>query len=74
MQPIDIIVESDSFGQLTNVPTLPPGMKVKIVLLEPLPRCQNLQQRRRPHPDIAGKIQILGDIINTVSEKDWDLP
>lgn len=28
---------------------------------------------RRPHPDIAGRIQIHGDILSTVPERDWDL-
>lgn len=29
---------------------------------------------RRPHPDIAGKVRILGDILSSVPESDWDLP
>ena len=29
---------------------------------------------RRPHPDIAGKMQIVGDILTSVPEADWDLP
>lgn len=29
---------------------------------------------RRPHPDIAGKIKIHGDILSSVPETDWDLP
>jgi hypothetical protein len=29
---------------------------------------------RRPHPDIAGKLKIHGDLLNTVPEADWDLP
>ncbi len=27
-----------------------------------------------PHPDIAGKVEIHGDILNSVPETDWDLP
>lgn len=30
--------------------------------------------RRIPHPDIAGKARILGDIISCVAESDWNLP
>ena len=26
---------------------------------------------RRPHPDIAGKMQIVGDILTSVPEADW---
>ncbi|TVR61729.1 MAG: hypothetical protein EA420_11255 [Candidatus Competibacteraceae bacterium] len=29
---------------------------------------------RRPHPDIAGRIKIHGDTLNSVPETDWDLP
>ena len=29
---------------------------------------------RRPHPDITGKMQIVGDILASVPEADWDLP
>ncbi len=29
---------------------------------------------RRPHPDIAGRIKIHGDILTSVPETDWDLP
>lgn len=30
--------------------------------------------RRRPHPDIAGKVNIKGDIFGSAPESDWDLP
>ncbi len=33
-----------------------------------------LARRRRPHPDIAGRLKIHGDILSTVPETDWDLP
>jgi len=28
---------------------------------------------RRPHPSIAGKMRIYGDVFNSVPESDWDL-
>ncbi len=31
-------------------------------------------QHRIPHPDIAGKTRILGDITSSVAESDWNLP
>jgi hypothetical protein len=31
-------------------------------------------KKRTPHPDIVGKIKILGDVIHTVPETDWNLP
>ncbi len=30
--------------------------------------------RRCPHPHIAGRVQINGDILGSVPESDWDLP
>ena len=30
--------------------------------------------RRRPHPHIAGRVQINGDILGSLPESDWDLP
>ena len=29
---------------------------------------------RRPHPDIAGRVKIHGDILSSAQESDWDLP
>lgn len=29
---------------------------------------------RCPHPEIAGRLKIHGDILSTVPETDWDLP
>ena len=29
---------------------------------------------RRPHPDIAGKMHILGDVLESVPNADWDMP
>lgn len=34
----------------------------------------NVKPRRRPHVDIVGKTQIVGDIMDSVPESDWDLP
>jgi len=31
-------------------------------------------KRRKPHPDLAGKMQILGNIIDTIPESEWNLP
>jgi len=29
---------------------------------------------RRPHPDIAGKMHIPGDVLESVPDADWDMP
>jgi len=28
--------------------------------------------KRTPHPDIAGKVKITGDIIDSIPSSDWD--
>ena len=35
---------------------------------------QKKSSRRFPHRDIAGKMRIMGNIFDTASEKDWNLP
>jgi hypothetical protein len=30
--------------------------------------------QRLPHPDILGRVQIHGDILDSAPEQDWDLP
>ncbi|MCY7369090.1 MAG: hypothetical protein LH474_13170 [Chamaesiphon sp.] len=30
--------------------------------------------QRKPHPDLAGKMKILGNIIDTIPETEWNLP
>lgn len=35
---------------------------------------EETSRHRRPHPDIAGKVQILGDILTSIPESDWTLP
>ena len=45
--------------------------KVEVIVLtvdEEIPRT------RRPHPAIAGKMRIVGDVLESVPESDCDLP
>ncbi|MFM8331695.1 MAG: hypothetical protein ACKN9T_08405 [Candidatus Methylumidiphilus sp.] len=44
--------------------------KVEIIVLT---IDDDAPSRRCPHPDIAGKMQILGDILESVPESDWDM-
>jgi hypothetical protein len=69
-----LILETDQSGTLKHVPKLPPNKQLEIIFLV-LDDAQGGQLlRRRPHPDIAGKTRMLGDIISSVAETDWDLP
>lgn len=65
-----LIAETDAQGNLRQLPKLPPNAKVEVIALV-LEEAQ-LPARRQPPPSIAGKGQILGDIISPViPEDDW---
>ena len=66
-----LIVETDAQGNLYDLPRLPPNAKVEIIMLVLGEACQPL--RRQPPHSIAGKGEILGDIISPIApEEDWD--
>jgi hypothetical protein len=68
-----LIIETDHSGSPKEFPKLPPNKQLEIifrVLDDNIPG----ERLRTPHRDIAGKVRIIGDIINTVPEIDWDLP
>jgi hypothetical protein len=67
-----LILETDGLGNLKQVPKLPPNKQLEVIVLgdsisQPI-------KPRQPHPDIAGKGKLLGDIINSVPETDWNFP
>lgn len=71
-----IILETDTVGNIKNVPKLPPNRQVEaifLVLEEHEPKLAP-GQRRRPHPDIAGRLTILGDVMSSAPATDWGLP
>ncbi len=69
-----LILETDRSGILKHVPKLPPNKQIEIILLVLDDARVGRLLRRSPHPDIAGKIRIFGDIISSVPETDWNLP
>lgn len=55
---------------------LPEGFKhhrVEVIVLG-LDEQDGAPLARQPHPEIAGRVKILGDIVSSVPEQDWDLP
>ena len=69
-----LILETDQSGTLKHVPKLLPNKRQELIFLV-IDDAQGGQSlRRRPHPDIAGKTRILGDIISSVPNTDWNLP
>ncbi len=70
-----IVVETDKAGNMKTVPKLPPNSQVEAIFLvlqqrEPEPETTSV---RRPHPDIAGRVTILGDVMSSAEPSDWDL-
>lgn len=71
-----IILETDTAGNVKSVPKLPPNRQVEAIflVLEEGETRATPPQRRRPHPDIAGRLTILGDVMSSLPVVDWDLP
>lgn len=69
-----LILETDQSGNLKGEPKFPPNKQLEIILLVLDDDRAGQSLRRSPHPDIAGKTRILGDIISSVPETDWNLP
>lgn len=66
-----LIIETDSHGRPTHLPSLPPNRKLEAIflVLEDTPSVTE----RTPSPAIAGKGKILGDIIAPIIPAgDWD--
>ncbi|MFO7984414.1 MAG: hypothetical protein R6U38_01010 [Desulfatiglandaceae bacterium] len=73
MQVERLILETDQFGKPKNLPKLPPNKQLEIILLSLDDVNKKKTPHRSPHPNIMGKTRILGDIISSVPEGDWDL-
>jgi hypothetical protein len=69
-----LILETDASGNLKHIPKLPPNKQFEAIFLVVGNASESAINRRTPHPDIAGKVTILGDIIDTIPEPDWNLP
>jgi hypothetical protein len=68
-----VILETDQAGHLSHLPKFPSNARVEALFII-LEQDINIKPRRRPHADIIGKTQFLGDIFSSASESDWDLP
>jgi hypothetical protein len=69
-----LMLETDASGKLKQMPKLPPNKQLEAIFLVLGDSGESCAKRRTPHPDIAGKIKILGNILDTVPEADWHLP
>ena len=69
-----LLLDTDQKGNLKGLPKFPPNKQVEVIYLIVDKPEQKKRMRRFPHRDIAGKMRIMGNIFDTASEKDWDLP
>jgi len=67
-----LMLETDASGNLKQVPKLPPNKQLEDIFLV-IGNATESHLCRKPHPDIAGKATILGNVIDTVSDTDWHL-
>ena len=58
---------------LINLPESFINRRVEVIVLTVDEDEPELQKRRRPHPEIAGKGRTLGDLVNpVVDDADWE--
>ena len=69
-----LLLDTDQKGNLKGLPIFPPNKQVEVIFLIIDRPDQKICMRRFPHRDIAGKMRIMGNIFETASEDDWNLP
>lgn len=71
-----IILETDTQGNIKNAPRLPPNRHVEAIflLLDEGETPIAPKPRRHPHPDIAGRLTISGDVMSSAPGNEWSLP
>jgi len=68
-----LMLETDVFGNLMSMPTLPPNKRLEAIFLVISEQEASSNIRRKPHAEIAGKSKIIGDIFDSVPTGSWDL-
>ena len=68
-----LILETDVSGKLKQMPMLPANKQFEAIFLV-IEETMLTNKHRQPHPDIAGKIKIMGNILDTASTDEWNLP
>lgn len=66
-----LILETDASGNLKKVPELPPNQTLEVTIMAVEESVS--RGKRQPHPDIAGKVKIVGDIFESIPAADWNL-
>jgi hypothetical protein len=65
-----LILETDRSGNLKKWPKLPANKQFEVIffVLEDVSK----RVKRTPHPDIARKVKITGDIFDSIPSSNWD--
>ncbi len=73
MQAQHIILETDELGNIKNPPKLPANKKIESIFLvvEDIDKVDS--SVKQPHPELAGQVQILGNVFDSVPEQDWEI-
>ena len=69
-----LILETDFAGKLKQMPKLPPNKQLEAIFLVIEDDGVSVGARRSPHSDIAGKLEIIGNVFDSVPVSAWDLP
>lgn len=69
-----LILETDKAGKLKQMPKLPPNKQLEAIFLVIEDSAALANICRSPHPDIAGKVKIVGDVFDSVPVSAWNLP
>lgn len=71
-----LLLDTDHKGNLKGLPKFPPNKQVEVIFLivDKPEQKKRMRRRRFPHRDIAGKMRMMGNIFDTASEEDWNLP
>ncbi len=69
-----LILETDIAGKLKQMPTLPANKQLEAIFLVIADSDISASIRRSPHPDIVGKVEIIGDVFDSAPGTVWDLP
>jgi len=73
MQAERIVLETDPSGRLIGLPKLPGNRRIEAIFLI-LDGKSDAAVKRQPHPDLAGKVKIQGDVLSSAPAADWELP
>jgi hypothetical protein len=63
MSTVRVVLYTDSHGSLMGLPKFPPNKKVEVVFRIIDPAEAPVHPRRFPNPEIAGRVEIMGNIL-----------